>query len=220
MQFMRCSSALRAIGTVSACRGTAQLPSFSSAYPHMVSNSGPRTAQSSFPSTLTATLHSHSSRSLSDWARAAYPAESPSEAVAAPATAPLPEFLARMKAALAWESQQGYMNVQGSRQRFADFAADSFAQLVVQQGETEAQEPGGCGALAGSFRNYDVLSKDHRRELLEVWHLNDPRPHMWGFVPIIFCFPSNSDASVGLKHMLQAQGDFTDFKLGRWRSNA
>ena len=88
---------------------------------------------------------------------------------AAPASGPLPTaFLQRVQKALAWEAQQGYSNVQGQQQRFADFAADSFAALSVHQTSEETHAPGGCGAVAASFRNYHLLSPAQRQQLVQV----------------------------------------------------
>lgn len=88
---------------------------------------------------------------------------------AAPASGPLlTEFLQRVQKGLAWEAQQGYSDVQGQQQRFADFAADSFAALSVHQSPVEVHMPGGCGAVAASFRNYQLLSPAQRQQLLQV----------------------------------------------------
>ena len=49
------------------------------------------------------------------------------------------------------------------------------AALVVQTDEV-AFLPGGCGALAGAFRNYDVLSTPQRQKLLQARFPSLPPP--------------------------------------------
>jgi len=56
------------------------------------------------------------------------------------------------------------------------------APLVVQTDEV-ASLPGGCGALAGAFRNYDMLSTPQRQQLLQARSLSPPPAILrWGLL--------------------------------------
>ena len=73
--------------------------------------------------------------------------------------------------------------------------------MLVQADEV-AFLPGGCGALAGAFRNYDMLTTPQRQQLLQARFLSPfpvGVPLQWGYccriMPIVNDTSNHSTAS-------------------------